>query len=156
VAIYIGERIKTNIRKLEGALTKLEAHRKMHDEPFRIESVRDLLGPFFAGEEPIKISIEKIQLVVCRFFDINLHDLTGANRSRKFTFPRQIASYLAREMTDFSFPEIARKFGGRDHTSILHSHRKIQQEISKDLNMQNLLKYLTKLIKEEPLAGSPA
>jgi chromosomal replication initiator protein len=115
-----------------------------------------LLGPFFAGEEPIKISIEKIQLVVCRFFDINLHDLTGANRSRKFTFPRQIASYLAREMTDFSFPEIARKFGGRDHTSILHSHRKIQQEISKDLNMQNLLKYLTKLIKEEPLAGSPA
>lgn len=151
VAIYVAERIKTNIRKLEGALKKLKAYTEINGAAITIDAVRDLLGPLFTGEEPLKISIEKIQLVVCKFFDVSLHDLTGPNRSRKFTAPRQIACYLAREMTDDSYPEIARKFGGRDHTSILHAFRKVQQDIADDLNKQNLIKYLTKLIKEEPL-----
>ena len=155
VAIYIAERIKTNVRKLEGALKKLSAHTAVTHEPLSIGMIRDLLGTFFVGEEPVKISVEKIQLVVCKFFDLNLHDLTGPNRSRKFTVPRQMAAYLSREMTDLSYPEIARKFGGRDHTSIMHSYKKVRAELAQDLNKQNLLKYLTKLIKEDPLAAPP-
>ncbi|MBI1784350.1 chromosomal replication initiator protein DnaA, partial [Candidatus Sumerlaeota bacterium] len=153
IEIYIAERIKTNIRKLEGALTKISAHHSVTQEPITIGSVRGLLGAFWTGDEPVKISVEKIQLAVCKFFDINLHDLTGSNRSRKFAGPRQIACYLAREMTDLSFPEIARKFGGRDHTSIMHAFRKTQEEVGKDLSKQNLVKYLTKLIKDE--TGAP-
>jgi chromosomal replication initiator protein len=151
VAIYIGERIKTNIRKLEGALKKLAAHLAVTREPITIDSARPLLSEFFAGDEPIRISVEKIQFAVCKFFDINIHELTGGNRSRKYTVPRHVASYLSRELTGHSFPEIARKFGGRDHTSIMHSHRKVQQELTHDLNKQNLVKYLTKIIKDEPL-----
>lgn len=153
VAIYIAERIKTNIRKLEGALKKLAAHLTVTREAITIDTARPLLSEFFAGDEPVRISVEKIQLATCKFFDINIHELTGGNRSRKYTVPRHLASYLARELTGQSFPEIARKFGGRDHTSIMHSHRKVQQELSHDLNKQNLVKYLTKIIKDEPIPG---
>jgi len=151
IEIYIAERIKTNIRKLEGALTKISAHHSVTGEPLTIGSVRALLGAFFTGDEPMKISVEKIQLAVCKFFDLTLHDLTGSNRSRKFAAPRQIACFLSREMTDLSFPDLARKFGGRDHTSIMAAHKKIQQDIQKDLSKQNLIKYLTKMIKEDSL-----
>lgn len=151
VVIYIAERIKTNIRKLEGALKKLAAHLTVTQEPITIDTARPLLSEFFAGDEPVRISVEKIQLAVCKFFDINVHELTGGNRSRKYTVPRHLASYLSRELTGQSFPEIARKFGGRDHTSIMHSHRKVQQELAHDLNKQNLVKYLMKIIKDEPI-----
>lgn len=153
IAIFIAERVKTNVRKLEGVLKKLAAHCLVTKEAVSMTMAREQLGAFSTGDEPMKISVEKVQLVVCKFFDIHLHDLTGTNRSRKFTGPRQVASYLAREMTDLSFPEIARKFGGRDHTSIIHSHRKVQTELRGDLNRQNLIKYLMKLIKEEPING---
>ncbi len=150
VTIYIAERVRSNLRKLEGALTRLAAHASMIRSPITIDTVRSLLGPFLVGAEPKKISIEKVQMAVCNYFDVTLLELTGPNRSRKFTTPRQIAAYLCRELTDCSFPEIARKFGGRDHSSIIHSHRKIQREMATQLSLQNLIKYLTKLIKEEP------
>lgn len=153
VAIYIAERIKTNIRKLEGALKKIAAHFQVTQEPITIDLARPLLSEFFAGDEPVRIGVEKIQLAVCKFFDINIHELTGSNRSRKYTVPRHLAAYLTRELTGLSFPEIARKFGGRDHTSIMHSHRKVQQELMHDLNKQNLVKYMTKVIKDEPIPG---
>lgn len=150
VSIYIAERVKRNLRKLQGALTKLSAHALMNDEVITIEMARQLLGPFFSGEEHVKVTIEKIQKIVCDFFDISVMELTGANRSRQFARPRQIACYLCREMTNSSFPEIARKFGGRDHTSIMHGYRKIQKDMVKDPDLQNRLKYLMKTIKDGP------
>ena len=154
VTIFIAERVRSNLRKLEGALTRLGAHAHMTLQPITVDLARSLLGPFLAGEEPRKISIEKIQMAVCNYFNITLLELTGANRSRKFAKPRQIASYLCRELTDCSYPEIARKFGGRDHTSIIHAQNKIRQEMGRHLDLQNMLKYLIKLIKEEPQASS--
>jgi chromosomal replication initiator protein len=149
VTIFIAERIRTNLRKLEGALTRLAAAASMNHQPITIDSARALLGPFLVGDEPRKISVEKVQLAVCNYFSITMHEITGPNRSRKLAMPRQIASYLCRELTDASFPEIARKFGGRDHSSIIHSHKKIKQDMAVKLDLQNLLRYLTKLIKEE-------
>lgn len=150
VAIYIAERITTNVRKLEGALQKLAAHHSITQEPLTIPTVRDILGTLFPGDEPLKITVDKIQQTVCVYFDISIKDLTGSSRTRKFTFPRQVAVYLSRELTSLSFPEIGRKFA-RDHTSIMHAYRKIQREMRSDLGQQNLVKYLTKLVKEEPL-----
>ena len=156
VTIFIAERIKSNLRKLEGALTRLTAHAQMTHKPITIESARSLLGPFLVGNEPMKITIEKIQTTVCNYFNLSMSELIGANRSRKFSTPRQIAAYLSRELTDSSFPEIARKFGGRDHTSIIHAHRKIKKDMAARLDLQNAIKYLAKLIKEEPSGGQPA
>ncbi|HOE97531.1 MAG TPA: chromosomal replication initiator protein DnaA [Candidatus Sumerlaeota bacterium] len=150
VTIYIAERIRSNLRKLEGSLKRLSAHSTLTRQPITMEMARTMLGPFLVGEEPRKISIEKVQMAVCNYFNITLHEMTGPNRARKFAMPRQIAAYLCRELTDQSFPEIARKFGGRDHSSIIHSHRKIQKDMAVQLSLQNLIKYLTKTIKEEP------
>ncbi len=153
VTIFIAERIRSNLRKLEGALTRLAAHASMTHRPITIDSAREMLGPFLVGDEPRKITIEKIQTAVCNYFGLTLHEMTGANRSRKFAGPRQIAAYLSRELTDFSFPEIARKFGGRDHSSIIHSHNKVKHDMTRKLDLMNLIKYLTKLIKEEETTG---
>ncbi len=149
VTIFIAERIRSNLRKLEGALNRLAAHAALNGRPVTIESAREMLGPYLVGDEPRKITIEKIQTTVCNYFGLTLVELTGSNRSRKFAGPRQIAAYLCRELTDFSFPEIARKFGGRDHSSIVHAHNKVKRDMARKLDIQNLLKYLTKLIKEE-------
>jgi chromosomal replication initiator protein len=155
ITIFVAERIKSNLRKLEGALTRLGAHSSMTRRPITLESARSLLGPFLVGSEPQKITIEKIQTTACNYFSITMSELIGANRSRKFSLPRQIAAYLSRELTDCSYPEIARKFGGRDHTSIIHAHRKIKREMAQRLDLQNIVRYLAKLIKEEPTIARP-
>ena len=148
--IYIAERIRSNLRELEGALTRLEANQKLTRRPITVDLVREVLGPLLVGAEPRKITIETVQMAVCRYFNISMLEITGGSRARKFSMPRQIASYLARELTDASFPELARQFGGRDHSSIIHSHKKVQKDMATDLSLQNLIKYLIKLIKEEP------
>jgi len=154
VTIFIAERIRSNLRKLEGALTRLAAHSAMTQQPITMDTARKQLSPFLMGEEPKKISIEKIQMAVCNYFNITLHEMTGQNRSRKFAAPRQIAAYLSRELTEASYPEIARKFGGRDHTSIIHAHRKVKTDMTAQLSLQNLVKYLIKVVKEEPTVSN--
>lgn len=149
VSIYIAERVKTNLRKLEGALTRIAAHSSITKQTITLDLARQLLGPFLGGEEPRRISAEKIQTVVCDYFDISIHELTGSNRSRRFAHPRQIAAYLCRELTDLSFPELARKFGGRDHTSIIHAHRKVRDAMAADLTLQNRIREFTKQVKGE-------
>ena len=154
VAIFIAERIRSNLRKLEGALNRLAAHGSITHQPITIESARQMLGPFLIGEEPRKINIEKVQMAVCNYFNMTLTDMTGTNRARKVARPRQIAQYLSRELTDTSYPEIARKFGGRDHSSIIHAHKKIKTDMNQQLDLQNLVKYLTRVIKEESAGGN--
>lgn len=154
VTIFIAERIRSNLRKLEGALKSLAAAAEMTRQPITLETARTVLGPFLHGDEPRKITVEKVQLAVCSYFNLSMHELTGPNRSRKVSGPRQIAAYLTRELTDASFPEIGRKFGGRDHSSIIHAYNKVKEDMAVKLDMQNLVKYLTKLIKDElPQSG---
>ncbi|MCL5269203.1 MAG: chromosomal replication initiator protein DnaA [bacterium] len=155
VTMFIAERVKSNLRKLEGALTRLAAHAALTREAITVDLARGLLGPFLTGEEPRRISVEKIQMAVCNYFNVTLHELTGQNRSRKYAMPRQLAAYLCRELTGASFPDLARKFGGRDHTSIIHACNKVRKDMATQLNLQNLIKYLTKLIKEEPTVDRP-
>ncbi len=149
VTILIAERIRTNLRKLEGSLTRLAAHASMTKQPISTDLARQLLGPLIAGDEPRKTSVEMVQMEICDFFDLSLHELTGPVRTRKLSKPRQIACYLCRELTEASYPEIARKFGGRDHSSIIHAHKKVAGEMATDLAKQNLVKSLVKRIKSE-------
>lgn len=148
VAIFIAERIKTNIRKLEGVLTSLRHHLSATKEPINIETARRILGHFVVSEEPQRITVEHIQSVTCDYFNITLKELIGKERHRKLTTPRHVAMYLCRLLTDLSFPEIARYFNGRNHTSILHAYRKLENDLLRDANLQNLTNFLVKKIQE--------
>jgi chromosomal replication initiator protein len=150
VTIFIAERIRSNLRKLEGALTRLSANTHLTGEAITLETAKRFLGPYLQGDEPQRISVEKVQMAICKAYGISLHEMTGRNRARKFSVPRQLAMYLTRELTTCSYPEIARRFGGFDHSSVIHAYRKIQKDMSRDLKLQNQIKYLTRLIKEEP------
>lgn len=149
VAIFVAERIQTNIRKLEGVLTSLRHHHRLTREPISMESVRQVLGHFVVTEQPRRVTVEGIQNIVCEYFDIGLGELVGKERHKKVALPRHLAMYLARLLTDLSYPEIATRFNGRHHTTVLHAWRKIGKEILVDPNLQNLTNYLAKQIEEQ-------
>lgn len=98
--------------------------------------------------------MEDVQRAVCEYFGITRQELLGKNRSKKITQPRHLAQYLCRKMTDFSFPDIAHKFGGKDHTSIIYAVRKVEESIEKDSNMANIVEFLKKRIAEGDSASS--
>lgn len=148
VAAFIAERIKTNIRKLEGVLTSLRYHWKLSGEPICMKSVRDVLGHFVVSDEPQQVTIETIQSQVCDYFNISLAELVGKERHSKVTLPRHLSMYLCRLLTDLSYPEIAAKFSGRNHTSVLHAYKKIEKQLLRDANLQAVMNYLTKKIQE--------
>lgn len=149
VAIFIAERIKTNIRKLEGVLTSLKHHWKLTGQPISMKSVQDVLGHFVVSDEPQRVTVEHVQACVCEYFNISLSELVGKERHAKFTMPRHLAMYLCRLLTDLSYPEIAQNFSGRNHTSILHAYKKIEKQLLKDANLQVVANYLTKKIQDE-------
>ncbi len=148
VAIFIAERIRTNIRKLEGVLLSLRHHWKLTGKSITLESVRQVLGHFVVSDEPQRVSVERIQACTCDYFSISRSELTGRERHKKVTMPRHLAMYLCRLLTDLSFPDIALNFGGRNHTSVLHAYRKIEKELLHNSDLQNLTNYLAKKIQE--------
>jgi chromosomal replication initiator protein len=149
VTLYIAERIQSNIRELEGALTRLKAYSVIHDAPIDLRLTKEVIGHLFGRATTRKISVEEVQSAVCQYFDIRPGDLLGTSRLKKFSMPRHIAQYLCRTLTGLSLPEIGVKFGGRDHTSVLHACRKIDKTMAEDHNLKSLINYLTKKIKEK-------
>ncbi|MCX7015651.1 MAG: chromosomal replication initiator protein DnaA [Candidatus Sumerlaeota bacterium] len=148
VAIYIAERIKTNVRKLEGVVLQIKARWAFNRSVVTKEEARGFLTPFMVGEEPKKISPESITRVVCEYFDVDYEDLRGKSRLRKHALPRHVAMYLCRGVASLSYPEIGQYYGARDHSSVMHACRKIEARIDKEMNVQNLVTYLTKKIQE--------
>lgn len=149
VTVYIAERVSSNIRELEGVLIRLKAYAALHREPVSLELAQRVLGHLIAAESPRLVALDDVIEEVCNYFEISRSELTGSSRLKKFSMPRHIAQYLTRKLTGHSFPEIARRFGGRDHTSILHACRKIEETAEKDENLSNLLTYLTKRIRDD-------
>lgn len=107
------------------------------------------MGHLLTGAARSKITVEDIQSVVGDYFDIKVSDLMGPSRLKKYASPRHIAQYLSRRLTTLSFPDIGLKFGGRDHTSILHAYKKIEKDMDNDPDLTNLINYLTKTIREK-------
>ena len=131
VAYLIASRIKSNIRELEGSLTRMIAFCALTSREMSVDLVQEVLGELWGEEEKI-ISIDHIQRRVCDFFGLKLSDLKAKNRTRAIAFPRQVAMYLARQMTHSSLSEIGRAFGGKDHTTVLHAVDKIQTLMQED------------------------
>lgn len=146
VILFVAERVTQNVREMEGALKRLRMAGSLHNRPIDLEAARDILGYLTHGSPQPRVTVEDVQRAVCNYFNISVTDLLGKNRSQKFSRPRHLAQYLCRKLTDFSFPDIAQKFGGKDHTSIIYACRKVEQASQRDSNTANVVNYLTKQI----------
>lgn len=143
VSLYIAKNIKSNIRELEGALIRLSAYASLTNKHLSIDLAQKVLREIFHIQDKV-INIENIQKAVSRHFSITLIELKSSKRNKTITLPRQIAMYLCRQMTSFSLPEIGRQFGGKDHTTVLHSFNKIKSLMTKD---QQINAVITGIIK---------
>jgi chromosomal replication initiator protein len=148
VLAYIAERVATNIRELEGALTRVIAYASLTGRPISADVAREVLKDLFPDGAARPITIEQIQTTVCETFRVSLSDLKGDRRSHDIVFPRQVAMYLARELTDVSLPKIGAKFGGRDHSTVIHAKDKISKLLTVDREAFNLVQDLTARIKQ--------
>ena len=145
-AIYIAQRIRSNIRELEGALKRVSANSKFTNQPIDLSLVKDALKDLFVISAKM-VSIENIQKTVSEYYNIKLSDLLSKRRSRSITRPRQLAMALTKELTNHSLPEIGEAFNGRDHTTVLHACKKIaelrKEDPSQEEDYRNLNRALT-------------
>jgi chromosomal replication initiator protein len=145
---FIAGRISTNIRELEGALTRVVAFASLTGRSMTVELAQDVLRDVFPQGQMAEVSIEQIQDIVSERFSISKDELCGERRSQNIVYPRQVAMYLSRELTDSSLPKIGRAFGGRDHTTVIHATSKIARKIREDRSAYNLVQELTARIKQ--------
>jgi chromosomal replication initiator protein len=148
VLTFIAGLVSTNIRELEGALTRVVAFSSLTGRPMTVELAQDVLKDVFPQGEASEVSIEKIQAIISERFGLSLEELCGDKRSQAIVYPRQVAMYLSRELTDSSLPKIGREFGGRDHTTVIHATSKITRLIREDRAVYNLVQELTARIKQ--------
>jgi chromosomal replication initiator protein len=146
VAFFIAKRLRSNVRELEGALNRVIANANFTGKPITIDFVREALRDLLALQDKL-VTIENIQKTVAEYYKIKVADIHSKRRSRSVARPRQVAMALAKELTNHSLPEIGDSFGGRDHTTVLHACRKIQElkEESHDIkeDYQNLIRTLS-------------
>ena len=143
---FLAEKIKTNIRELEGALIRVIAYAKLMNKTVSVDLAKEVLkGMIIEGER--KIGVDLIQKKVAKYFEMNHQDMKVKKRTRAIAYPRQIAMYLSRDLTDLSLPEIGHSFGGRDHTTILHACDKIENQLKKDENMRWVIDKIVLTIK---------
>lgn len=138
VIYFIAEIIKSNIRELEGALVRVIAYSLLQDEPITIETAKNVLKDLLK-EASRQISVEEIQKKVADYYKILVSDLKTKKRIKNVVLPRQIAMFLVRELTSLSLPEIGQQFGGKDHTTVLHSYKKIKQGCLDQQNLKNII-----------------
>ena len=148
VVELICRNINTNVRDLEKALTKLIAYAELVNKHITLDIARQQLKDFFAQPNQKNITIELIQKIVSDYFGLSHKDLRGKRRTKAVAFPRQVAMYLSRELTEYSTTEVGAEFGGRDHTTVMHACQKIEDRMKLDPNLEPTLQALVKKIKE--------
>ncbi|MDD5129779.1 MAG: chromosomal replication initiator protein DnaA [Candidatus Omnitrophica bacterium] len=147
VIFFIAQLIKTNIRELEGALIRTIAYSLLEEAPVTLQLTKEVLKDLL--REPAKlITIDFIQRCVVEEFGISLQDLKTKRRNKQVVFPRQIAMYLSRELTELSLPEIGELFGGKDHTTVLHAYKKIKEDICKNPELKERVDKVIQVVKQ--------
>ena len=144
----ISKNISTNIRDLIGSLKTLISYTEIMGKPVTLEIAQQKLKNIFASRRQANLSIEIIQKVLGNFFSLSINDLKGKKRTQKVVYPRQLAMYICREMTDFSTTEIGEAFGGRDHTTVMHSIEKINGLLITDPSVDSTIENLKREVKE--------
>jgi len=139
---YLAERVRTNVRRLEGALTRVASYASLNGGQPSVEKIEHLLKDILAEEARRSVTIDQIQKRVAEHFDVRLADMTSKRRPANIAFPRQIAMYLARELTKGSLSEIGDAFGGRDHGTVLHAHRLVKERMKKEEKVRQTVGFL--------------
>jgi chromosomal replication initiator protein len=148
VVELIGRNVTANVRDLEKALTKLIAYSELVNKTISLETAQQQLKDFFAQPGQKNITIEHIQKVVSEYFGLTYKDLRGKRRTKAVAFPRQVACYIARELTEYSTTEVGAEFGGRDHTTVMHACQKIEDRMKIDPTLEPTVQALIKKIRE--------
>src|ERR687893_545125 len=149
VLTFIASKVSTNIRELEGALVRILAYASLYGRTVSVALAEEVLKDILLDAQYREIPIELIQHEICRYFGISKADLIGSSRSKAFAYPRQIAMYLSRELTDESLPKIGRAFGGRDHSTVMHATSKISNLINSDRDVFNQIHEITYHVKSK-------
>lgn len=142
----IAEKVKFNIRELESALTRIISYSTLFNEHITVKFARKNLNDIFSTRD-FNINCETIKKAVCKKYNIKISDIESSKRKREFSYPRQIAMYLCREMTDSSLPKIGEYFGGRDHTTVLHAYEKISDELKRNETLSEEIRALKENIE---------
>jgi chromosomal replication initiator protein len=143
----ICEKIKFNVRELEGAFTRIVSFSTLLHRPINAALARDILKEILSAAE-MKVTIETVKKSVAKYYGITIKDMDSTKRTKNLTYPRQIAMYLCKEMTDSSFPKIGQSFGGKDHTTVLHACKKISTQLKSDEELKSEIDELTQIINE--------
>ena len=143
----IAQQVKTNIRELEGALKKIAAYHEISHKDINLEMAHTILRDYISALSNHQVDVDLIVYNVEQYFHLKNSEIKGSKRDRKIAYPRQIAMYICRELTNMSLPQIGNKFGGRDHSTVLHSVNKIKSEIETNLNTLNLINELISRIQ---------
>lgn len=147
VLTFVASKVSTNIRELEGALVRILAYSSLYGRELSVPLAEEILKDILPDSDYREIPVELIQHEVCRYFGVSKQDLIGASRSKPFAYPRQVAMYLCRELTDESLPKIGRAFGGRDHSTVMHANSKISKLINNDRDTFNQIHEITYHVK---------
>ncbi|SUY54196.1 chromosome replication initiator DnaA [Clostridium tetani] len=149
VMVYIATKIKSNIRELEGALIRIVAFSSLTNKEISVDLASEALKDIISSKESNQVTIELIQDIVSSYFNLRVEDFKSSRRTRNVAFPRQIAMYLCRKLTDNSLPKIGEEFGGRDHTTVIHGYEKISTALKKDESLQKTVNELTSKINQK-------
>ncbi len=147
--VYIADRIQSNIRELEGAFVRVAAYAALTNCEITPEMAAKVLKDIIQPPKPRQINCRLIQEVVGDYFNLRIEDFKAKKRTRAVAYPRQIAMYLTRELTDLSLPKIGEEFGGRDHTTVLHACDKIAAELKEDPTVQEIINELISRVNKE-------
>ncbi len=145
---YTAGLVSSNVRELEGALTRIAAYGSLSRRTVDLELAKTVLQDAFPERSTRPIAVSAIQREVCKYYSISHSELVGSKRSQNIVYPRQIAMYLARELTDLSLPKIGDEFGGRDHTTVMHATAKIQKLMNAQREVYNQIQSLTNTIRQ--------
>lgn len=146
VAMYLASSIKSNVRELEGSLVRLSAFASLTRAPITLDLTKEVLRNIIQEREPA-YSIESIQRTVAEFYNVSISDLKSPRRTKMLAHPRQVAMYLCKKLTRSSFPEIGSRFGGKDHTTVMHACRKIESLLSRDAALLDDISIIEKTIR---------
>ena len=149
VMVYIATKIKSNIRELEGALIRIVAYSSLTNREITVDLATEALKDIISNKQNKSITIDLIQDVVAAYFNLRVEDLKSQRRTRNVAYPRQIAMYLSRKLTDMSLPKIGEEFGGRDHTTVIHAYEKISESLNKDESLEHTINDITKKLTQK-------
>lgn len=149
VLVYIATKIKSNIRELEGALIRLVAYSSLTNREINEDLASEALKDIISNRQSKQVTIELIQDIVSSYYNLKIEDFKSQRRTRNISYPRQIAMYLSRKLTDISLPKIGDEFGGRDHTTVIHAYEKISENLKDDEALKDTINDIVKKINQK-------